>query len=74
MRGFTFRSALAAMAIAAAVLGSAGTASASPSGPCADVPYVGVCEPVRSGQTDQPRQSMGEVVVPGVGNDPQLLG
>ncbi len=74
MRGFTVRSALAAMAIAAAALGSAATAAAGPTGPCADVPYVGQCEPVRGGQQDPGRQSMDEVVVPGVGNEPLLLG
>ena len=74
MRGFTIRYALAVAAIAAAALGSAATATASPTGPCADVPYVGVCEPVRGGQHSDSQQSMGEVVIPGASNDLQSVG
>jgi hypothetical protein len=75
MPGRTVRSVLAAIAIAAAALGSAAVATAAPTGPCEDVPYVGVCEPLR-GQPRSPsqQQGMGEVNVPGVGVHPQLVG
>jgi hypothetical protein len=60
----TIRSAFAAIAVAAAALGSTATAGALPAGPCADVPYVGVCEPLpRTGQSPS-QQGMGEVVLP----------
>jgi hypothetical protein len=66
----TTRSALAAIAIAAAALGSAATAAAVPTGPCADVPYVGVCEPLRGQQlmpSQSSQQGMADVLLPGPG-------
>jgi hypothetical protein len=53
MLGLTFRSTLAAAAVAAAGLGFSPTAPALPQGPCADVPYAGVCTPYR-GATGKP--------------------
>jgi hypothetical protein len=51
--------ALAAIASAAVLCGAA-AAHAAPIGPCAEVPYVGVCVP-RSGEpTTPPQQSLGE--------------
>ena len=77
MRTLTVRSALAAMAVAAAALGTATIASAAPSGPCEEVTYVGVCQPFHQ-QPQHSRnphqQGMGEVVVPGLGNNPVTLG
>ncbi|MGV0794419.1 hypothetical protein [Mycolicibacterium sp. XJ1819] len=62
----TTRSALAAIAIAVAALGSAAVATAAPAGPCRDVPYVGVCEPLRGdSRTPSQQQSMGDVILPG---------
>jgi len=66
----TIRSAFAAMAIAAAALGSAATAAAVPTGPCADVPYVGVCAPLRGEQlmpSQTAQQGMADVLLPGPG-------
>lgn len=76
MRKLAVRSALAAIAIAAAALGTATIASAAPSGPCEEVTYVGVCQPFhQQQQTRSPsQQGMGEVVVPGLGNNPVTLG
>jgi hypothetical protein len=75
MRTLTVRSVLAATAIAAAALGTATIAGAAPSGPCEEVTFVGVCEPFHHEQTRSPsQQSMGEVVVPGLGNNPVTLG
>jgi hypothetical protein len=65
------------MAIAAAALGPATIANAAPTGPCKEVTYVGVCEHVGGSQQQQrsPRQQgMGEVIVPGVGNNPVAVG
>lgn len=62
MRGLTIRAALGAAVITAA-MGSAGVAAAAPSGPCRDVPYVGVCERLTE-QPRTPKQSMGEVILP----------
>ncbi|BBY80343.1 hypothetical protein H7I53_21185 [Mycolicibacterium pulveris] len=62
MRSLTVRAALGAIAITAA-LGSAGIAAAAPSGPCRDVPYVGVCERLGDQPRPTPRQSMGEIIV-----------
>ena len=50
--------ALAAIASATVLYGPA-TAHADPIGPCADVPYVGVCVPP-SQQSPPPQQSLGE--------------
>jgi len=61
----TTRFALAPFA-AAAILGGTGTATAAaPHGPCRDVPYVGVCEPLRGSPQTPQRQSRGEVGLPG---------
>lgn len=72
MRALTIRSTFAAIAIAAAAsgaLGGFGTATAAPSGPCEDVPYVGVCEQFPRGSVQSPpQQSMGEVVLPNGNN------
>ena len=55
---------LAAIASAAAFFMPA-AANAVPVGPCADVPYIGVCVPA-SEQPTPPQQSLGETVfVPG---------
>lgn len=78
MRTLTVRSALAAMAVAAAALGTATIASAAPSGPCEKVTSVGVCQPYQQPQQQRTRtpsrQGMGEVVVPGLGSNPVTLG
>jgi hypothetical protein len=76
MPGLTFRSALAAMAIAAAALGSAATATAVPAGPCEDVPYVGVCEPLHGEQRmpSQGQQGMADVLLPVPGATPHTVG
>ena len=78
MRTLTVRSALAAMFVAAAALGTASMASAAPSGPCEKVTSVGVCQPFHQQQQERtgPRsqQSMGEVVVPNLGSNSVTLG
>ncbi|BBX04756.1 hypothetical protein BST36_08360 [Mycolicibacterium moriokaense] len=76
MQRLIVRSAVAAIAIAAAALGSVTVASAAPNGPCEEVTYVGVCGPVREQQQNRtsPQQSMDDVVVPGLGNNPLTLG
>jgi hypothetical protein len=51
--------ALAAIASATIAVGLAPSAPAAPVGPCAEVPYVGVCVPP-SGQPSPPQQSTGE--------------
>jgi hypothetical protein len=52
--------ALAAIASATAVFGPIPVAPAAPIGPCADVPYVGVCVPPSEQPTPPPQQSLGE--------------
>jgi len=76
MHRLTVRSAFAAIAIAAAALGSATVATASPTGPCEEVTHVGSCEPLRGQQQRSPsqQQGMGEVTVPGIGNNPVTVG
>jgi hypothetical protein len=74
MHRLTVRSAFAALAIAAAALGSATVAGAAPMGPCEEVTYVGQCEPVREQQRSPSQQGMGEVILPGVGNNPVAVG
>lgn len=67
MPGLTPRCALAAIAMAAALglaLTAAPTAAATPSGPCAELLYVGVCAPASEHPSPPPGQSLGEVVVP----------
>ena len=51
--------ALAATASAIAAVGLAATAHAAPVGPCAEVPYIGVCVPA-SEHPSPPQQSSGE--------------
>jgi hypothetical protein len=51
--------ALAAIACATVPLGLIPIANAAPIGPCADVPFVGVCVPA-SEQPTPPQQSSGE--------------
>jgi len=51
--------ALAAIACATVPLGLIPIANATPIGPCADVPFVGVCVPA-SEQPTPPQQSSGE--------------
>jgi hypothetical protein len=70
MPGLTIRSAFAATAIAAAALGSAATVTAAPLGPCENVPYVGVCEPLRGEQlmpSQEGQQGMADVFLTGPG-------
>jgi hypothetical protein len=43
-------------------------------GPCEEVTYVGQCEPVREQQRSPSQQGMGEVILPGVGNNPVAVG
>ena len=74
MRSLTIKSALAAMAIAAAALGSAAAATAAPTGPCENVTYVGVCEPLRDQPRSPSQQGMGEVVLPVIGSNAQAIG
>ena len=52
-------SALAATASAIVAVGLAATAHAAPIGPCAEVPYIGVCVPA-SEHPSPPQQSSGE--------------
>jgi hypothetical protein len=72
MRGLTIRSGLAALALVAAALSSVATATAAPLGPCADVTYVGVCEPLREQPQMPSQQGMGEVLF-GVANSLQTV-
>jgi hypothetical protein len=51
--------ALAAIASATVAVGLVPIANASPVGPCAEVPYVGVCVPP-SEQPNPPQQSSGD--------------
>jgi hypothetical protein len=75
MHKLTVRSAFAAIAIAAAALGSATIASAAPMGPCEKVTYVGQCETVRDQQrSPSQQQGMGEVTLPGVGSNLVAVG
>jgi hypothetical protein len=61
-------SALAAMASATAFVGLAATADATPIGPCADVPYIGVCVPASEQPSPPSQHSLGEVAVPSDGS------
>jgi hypothetical protein len=51
--------ALAAIASATVAVGLSATANAAPVGPCAEVPYIGVCVPA-SENPSPPQQSSGE--------------
>jgi len=52
--------ALAAIASATVAVGLTGTANAAPVGPCAEVPYIGVCVPASEHPAPPPQQSSGE--------------
>jgi hypothetical protein len=54
--------ALAAIASAVIVGGLTATAHAAPIGPCAEVPYIGVCVPA-SEHPSPPQQSSGETAL-----------
>lgn len=54
---------LATVAATAMAFGLSPVATAEPMGPCQNVVYVGVCEPVKDRSTPPPRQSRGEVNV-----------
>ncbi|MEO3758559.1 hypothetical protein ABGB19_09795 [Mycobacterium sp. B14F4] len=74
MRGLTLRTGFAALAIAAATLGSAATAAAAPTGPCENVTYVGVCETLRNQPNRPSQQGMGEVIIPDGNSGFQTVG
>jgi hypothetical protein len=61
---WTITSALAATASATVALGLATTADATPQGPCAEVPYVGVCVPVSEQPSPPTQHNLGEVALP----------
>ena len=56
--------ALVAIASATVALGLAAPAPAAPVGPCADVPFVGVCVPISEQPSPPTQQNLGEVVLP----------
>jgi hypothetical protein len=69
--------ALAAAASAALSVVLAPIAGATPVGPCAEVPYVGVCVPVSEQPSPPTQHTFGDVVVapaPGGGADIQTVG
>ena len=76
MHKLTVRSAFAAMADCGRRVGHRPPLRAQhPSGPCEEVTYVGVCEPFHQQQTRSPsQQGMGEVILPGIGNNPVTVG
>ncbi len=76
MQRLIVRTAFAAIAIAAAALGSVTVASAAPTGPCEEVTYVGVCGPVRGQQQNRTpsQQGMDDVILPGIGSNPITVG
>jgi hypothetical protein len=55
--------ALAATAGATATLAFTAAVHATPTGPCADVPYVGVCVPISEQPSPPTQHSYGEVVL-----------
>ena len=55
---------LAAIASAPIALILAAAAHASPVGPCAEVPYVGVCVPIGEQPPPPTQHNFGEVVLP----------
>jgi hypothetical protein len=57
-------SVLAATASVTIALCLAGPAEASPVGPCADVPFVGVCVPASEQPSPPTQHNLGEVVLP----------
>lgn len=70
MLGLGVRSILAASAIAVAALFPAATVSARPHGPCADVPYVGVCTPWRDAPRSASANSRSDPTLPIIKSDP----
>lgn len=70
MLGLKVRSALAAIAIAAAALSFAPSAPARPQGPCADVPYVGMCTPWRDTSRGASANSRFDPTLPIIKSDP----
>ena len=74
MRGLTLRTGFAAVAIAAATLGSAATAVAAPTGPCENVTYVGVCDTTQVQPSRPSQQSMGEVIISDGNSTLQTIG
>ena len=74
MRGLTLRTGFAAVAIAAAALGSAATAAAAPTGPCENVTFVGVCDTTPEQQSRPSQQGMGEVIIPDGNSNLQTIG
>jgi hypothetical protein len=56
--------ALAAIASATVALCLAAVAHAAPVGPCADVPFVGVCVPISEQPSPPTQHNLGEVVIP----------
>lgn len=70
MLGLIVRSMLSAIAVAATALGFAATAPATPQGPCADVPFVGVCTPWRDAPRGASSNSRFDPTLPIVKSDP----
>ena len=63
---------LAAIASATVAVGLAAATHAAPIGPCAEVPYVGVCVPA-SEQPAPPQQSHADVSIPDANNGFQAV-
>ena len=57
-------SALAAIASATVAVGLTATAHAAPIGPCAEVPYIGVCVPASEQPSPPTQHNLGEIVLP----------
>ncbi|MFV9634517.1 hypothetical protein ABQF33_15375 [Mycolicibacterium sp. XJ2] len=74
MLGVTVRSAVAAIAVAAAALLSAPVAPALPQGPCQDVPFVGVCTPYRGATGKPSSNAKSEPPLPAVNTAPPAGG
>jgi hypothetical protein len=56
--------ALAAVASAAVLGGLTATAHATPIGPCAEVPFIGVCVPASEQPSPPTQHNFGEVALP----------
>ncbi|MGY4653991.1 hypothetical protein [Mycobacterium sp. URHB0021] len=54
---------VAAAGCAVAIVSASATAAATPVGPCAEVPYVGVCVPVSEQPSPSTQHTFGDVVV-----------
>ena len=71
---WTVRAALDAIASATVALALSPSAPAAPIGPCAEVPFVGVCVPA-SQQPTPPQQSTGETAfIPDSNSGVQIVG